>query len=122
MSQKCEVRNYNNNNVDIISHPTSQLIGHRLPSEIDMEPIITAAYDTGMALEINASPRRMDLDDIYALQAIEYNVKIAIGSDTHLPEGLSYMWRGMGVARRGWCSCEDLLNTLHLRDLLEVGA
>jgi len=103
--------------VDIIGHPTGRLLGRRPATAIDMARLIDAAAATGTALEINASPARMDLDDIYIRQAKEKGVKLAIGTDAHSPGELNHIGHGVALARRGWCSAGDVLNTRRPVDL-----
>lgn len=74
---------------------------------------------TGTALEINASPHRMDLEDIYTWRAKERGVKLAAGTDAHRAGEFSNIRYGIMLARRGWCIPGDLVNTLTLSDLLE---
>ncbi|MCP1715009.1 DNA polymerase (family 10) [Methanocalculus alkaliphilus] len=108
-----------NEHVDIIGHPTGRLIGRREPSAIDMPRILAAAKETGTALELNASPYRLDLDDIYLKNAIELGVMIAIGTDAHRPGEYAHMRYGVTTARRGWCRTDTILNTKTLSQLMD---
>ncbi|MDN7024141.1 DNA polymerase/3'-5' exonuclease PolX [Methanoculleus sp. FWC-SCC1] len=107
-----------NEHVDIIGHPTGRLLGRRPPYAIDLARVIERAAETGTALEINASPHRLDLDDIYIRHAKEMGVKLSIGTDSHRPAEFSNMRYGIMLARRGWCGPADLLNTSTLAELL----
>jgi DNA polymerase (family 10) len=107
-----------NENVDIIGHPTGRKIGERDPYEVDMQTVLDAAAKTGTAMEINAFPTRLDLNDTWAKTAKEKGVKMSIDSDAHDAEHLSVMRYGVNVARRGWLEKKDILNTLSLRDML----
>ncbi len=109
-----------NENVDIIGHPTGRIIGRRDPYEVDMQAVLEAATRTGTAMEINAYPSRLDLNDAWSKTAKEFGVKMAIDSDAHDPEHLGVMKYGVNVARRGWLEKKDLLNALSLHDLLRV--
>jgi DNA polymerase (family X) len=106
--------------VDIIGHPTGRIIDQREPYDLDMQSVLEAAGRTGTAMEINAYPRRLDLNDINARAAKEMGVKMCINSDAHEPEQLGVMKYGVNVARRAWLEKKDLLNTLHLQELLKV--
>ncbi|QYZ79722.1 DNA polymerase/3'-5' exonuclease PolX [Methanofollis formosanus] len=106
-----------NRRVDIIGHPTGRIIGRRPPVAVDMERVIGAAAENRTALEINASPGRLDLDDIYIKQAHERGVRLAIGTDAHAPSELANIRYGLALARRGWCGPGDILNTRSLADL-----
>lgn len=108
-----------NKNVDIIAHPTGRLLEKRVSYEIDMERIIRAAAENGTALELNASPDRLDLNDRYLRMAKEEGVPIAINSDAHNTEQLHFRDFGVGIARRGWLEKEDVINTLPLKELMD---
>jgi DNA polymerase (family 10) len=109
-----------NEHVDILGHPTARLIGHRPGTALDIGRVIETAAATGKALEINASPARMDLDDIYIRQAKERGVILAIGTDTHRKPEFAHMKYGVALARRGWCGPHDVLNTRTAEALLEM--
>lgn len=105
--------------VSIIAHPTGRLIGERDAYEIDMDEILGAAKETGTAIEINAYPLRLDLNDIYAKKAKEMDVPIVISTDTHITNQFDYMGYGISIARRGWLEKSDVLNTLEAENLLK---
>jgi DNA polymerase (family 10) len=108
--------------VDIIGHPTGRLIGKRQGYAVDISRVIDRARETGTSLECNASPYRLDLDDAYIRESVEKGVRIAIGTDTHDSPEFSHMPYGVMTCRRGWCSREDVLNTLSTGELLEWAA
>ena len=108
-----------NENVDIIGHPTGRIIDRRDPYDVDMQAVLQAAARTGTAMEINAHPSRLDLNDVWARAAKELGVKMSIASDAHDPEQLKVMKYGITVARRGWLEKKDLLNALTLQDLMK---
>ncbi|HEY8416737.1 MAG TPA: DNA polymerase/3'-5' exonuclease PolX [Limnochordales bacterium] len=101
-----------NPHVDIIGHPTGRILGRREPYAVDMERIISVAAETGTCLEINASPERLDLKDVYARWARERGVMLVVNTDAHSTEGLEQMAYGITVARRAWLSARDVLNCL----------
>lgn len=105
--------------VDIIGHPTGRLIGRRDPAAVDLSRVIEAAAESGTALEINASPHRLDLSDIPVRIARDRGVRLSIGTDAHRADELDQLRHGLSIARRGWCTAGDLLNTLPLERLLE---
>ncbi|NYT07041.1 MAG: DNA polymerase/3'-5' exonuclease PolX [Methanomicrobiales archaeon] len=111
-----------NDHVDIIGHPTGRILGRRQPYAIDMDRVIDRARETGTALECNASPYRLDIDDVEIRKAVGRGVRIAIGTDAHDPSEFEYMRYGVTTCRRGWASGSDVLNTLGIRDLLEWGS
>ena len=101
-----------NPHVTAIGHLTTRMIGQRKPIEADFEAIFEAAADTGTALEINASPERLDLKDSHVHRARELAVALVINSDAHTVERLDNQRYGVAVARRGWCEASHILNTL----------
>jgi DNA polymerase (family 10) len=96
--------------VDIIGHPSGRLIGRREAADLDVEAILHAAADKGVALEINAHPDRLDLNDAHARRAAELGCLLAINTDAHQPEHLMLRQFGIGVARRAWISKESVIN------------
>jgi len=105
------VRALENSRVRILAHPTCRLIGVRDPVDVDLDEVFRAAVRTNTAIEINAMPERLDLKDTHVKRALEMGVKLAIGTDAHSVSHLDLMRFGVGVARRGWCRAEDILNT-----------
>ncbi len=108
-----------NPEVDIIGHPRGRLLGRRDAYRVEMAEVIEAAAETGTCLEINASPSRLDLDDLLARQAASRGVRLAISTDAHHTGELSDMRLGADVARRAWLEKQNVLNALPLDDLLE---
>jgi DNA polymerase (family 10) len=105
--------------VSVIAHPTGRLIGERDAYEVDMNEILETAKETGTAIEINAYPLRLDLNDIYAKKAKEMGIPIVISTDTHITNQFDYMGYGISIARRGWLEKNDVLNTLEVEKLLK---
>ncbi len=108
-----------NPHVDIIGHPSGRLIGRREPYDVDLEVLIDICAETGTALEINANPARLDLDDVHARRALERGVWLTINTDAHQPENFDLLPYGIATARRGWVTPERVLNCLSLAELLE---
>jgi DNA polymerase (family X) len=94
----------------IIGHPTGRLLLSRDPYPIDLDAIIEKAAASGVALEINADPHRLDLDWRVLRQARKAGAAISIGADAHNVAGLSYVDYGVGMARKGWLGSADVLN------------
>ena len=99
-----------NPNVDIIGHPTGRLIPDREGADLDMDAVLAAAAETGVALEINAHPSRLDLDDIYARRARELGIPLSINTDAHSEADLDMLPFGVATARRAWLEPKDVIN------------
>jgi DNA polymerase (family 10) len=97
--------------VDILAHPTGRLINRREPFALDVEAVLEAAAELSVAVELNANPNRLDLDDVHVHRAKELGVPVVISTDAHGPEGLDDMRFGVAQARRGWLEPKDVLNT-----------
>ncbi|MBI3088078.1 MAG: DNA polymerase/3'-5' exonuclease PolX [Candidatus Omnitrophica bacterium] len=104
--------------VALIAHPTGRLMGQREPYAVNLERVFQAAKDTRTALEINAYPKRLDLNDHAARQAKDHGVWLAVSTDTHSLDQLDNMAIGLGVARRAWVEPTQLLNCLTREQLL----
>jgi DNA polymerase (family 10) len=102
--------------VDILFHPTNRLINEREGNPIDLPRVIKTAKDLGKMLEIDGSPSRLDLDEIWARRAMEEGVVIVIDSDAHSIGELENMECGVTVARRGWLESKDVANTRSLNE------
>jgi len=96
--------------VDCIGHPTGRKIERRRPYELDLERVIEAAARTGTMLEINASPDRRDLNEVYARAAAAAGVPIVINCDAHRVGGFEVARYGVATARRGWLNAADVAN------------
>ncbi len=107
-----------NPHVDVIGHPTGRLIGRREPYEVDLEALIAACAAHGTALEINANPLRLDLDDVHARRAVEKGVWLTIDTDAHEPGNFDLLPYGVSTARRAWVEPRHVLNCLPLDALL----
>lgn len=108
-----------NRHVDIIGHPTGRLLGRREPYDIDVGLLLDVAAETGTAMEINASPDRLDLNDHYIRQGRELGVRFAINTDAHDLHYLDDIRYGVLQARRGWAERGDIINTLSLSELYD---
>ncbi|MBI4823973.1 MAG: DNA polymerase/3'-5' exonuclease PolX [Nitrospirae bacterium] len=103
--------------VTVIAHPTGRLIGQRDAYDVDMPVLLKTAKETVTALEINAYPLRLDLNDTYVKQAKALSIPIAIGTDTHILSHFDYMSYGVSIAKRGWLEKKDVINTLSLSQI-----
>jgi len=108
------IRALRNPHVTFLAHPTGRLLLKREPYAIDIPAVIDAAAETGTWIEINAAPKRLDLDWRWWPRAKERGVKCVINPDAHGIEKLQELWFGVGVARKGWLTRDDVVNTLPL--------
>lgn len=100
-----------NPHIDLIGHPRGQLIPDREPADLDMDAVLAAARESGIALEINANPARLDLEAQYARRAVGMGIPLAIDTDAHSVPELDLMHYGIRTARRGWVEAASVLNT-----------
>lgn len=105
--------------VTLLGHPTGRLLLSRPPYEVDMERIIDHAAQRGTVLEINANPRRLDLNDQWARLAVERGCTLAVNTDAHRVDDFDLMGYGIGQARRAWVEAQHLLNTMAPEVLLD---
>jgi DNA polymerase (family 10) len=108
-----------NPHVDVIGHPSGRLLNHRESADLDWEAILPAARQHGLALEINANPSRLDLDEVYAHRAIEMGIPLTISTDAHSLSELALAIYGVSVARRAWASPQHILSTWQPAAILE---
>jgi DNA polymerase (family 10) len=106
-----------NPRVNVIGHPTTRRIGRRPPVDVDFGALFRACARTGTALEINASPQRLDLPSDHIRAARDAGVRFAIDSDAHSVADLGNMCYGVGTAQRGWLTPDDVINTWPLDKL-----
>lgn len=111
------LRAIRNPHVDIIGHPSGRLLPNREGADLDWEAVLNEAKEHGVALEINASPQRLDLNDVYARRAIELGIPLSINTDAHAPGMLEEVRFGLSVARRAWAAPENVINTWSLEKL-----
>jgi len=112
------VRAIANPHVDIIGHPFGRVIGRREPMALDFRRILEACARTGTALEISASPSRLDLSAEPTRMAKEFGVRLVINTDAHSVRELELLPYGVAQARRGWIEPQDVVNTMELPELL----
>ncbi len=103
--------------VSVYAHPMARLIGARPPIQLDFEEVFAACARAGTAIEVNAAPMRMDLTGAQARAAKEAGCKLAVDTDAHSSEELGSMRFGIGTARRGWLTADDVVNAWPLERL-----
>jgi len=101
----------------ILAHPTGRLLLAREPYAIDMIRIIDEASRSGVAIELNAHPYRLDIDWRLCKYAKEKGVKISINPDAHEEAGLKDIYYGVGIGRKGWLEPADILNAMDVGEM-----
>jgi DNA polymerase (family X) len=104
--------------VRCLSHPKGRMINHRPENALDLERVFEVALETGVAVEINGLPDRLDLRDVHVRAAIEAGVPIVCSTDAHSVRGLGNMQLSVATARRGWATAANILNTRQLSDVV----
>ncbi len=105
--------------VNIIGHPTGRMLGHRHGYPLNLEDVIAAAAENNTVLEINGSPSRLDLDPQFVRMAKDAGVLLSVNTDAHGIPQLAHRRTGLNVARRGWLTKSEVINTYTLEELRE---
>ena len=113
------VRAIENPFVNIIGHPTGRMLGRRPMYPLNLEEIIEAAAENKTVLEINGSPNRLDLDPEFVRMAKKAGVLLAVNTDAHGIRQLAHRQSGLNVARRGWLTKDEVINTYTVEELRE---
>jgi DNA polymerase (family 10) len=103
--------------VTILGHPTGREVNGREPYPVRLEKVAESAERNGVALEIDAFPSRLDLNDTNIMRVSNYKIKFSIDSDAHRSSHFGFLRYGVGTARRGWLTKERVLNSQSLRDI-----
>jgi DNA polymerase (family 10) len=102
----------------MLAHPTGRLLLSREPYAIDLDAVLQKAVEVGAAIELNADPKRLDLDWRHLRRAKMLGATIEIGPDAHSVPGLDVMEIGVGIARKAWLEAGNVLNTGSADDVL----
>jgi DNA polymerase (family 10) len=113
------IRAVSNPYVNIIGHPTGRILLSREGYTLDMEAVIDTAIERNVCIEINAHPSRFDMDWRLVKRAHDKGMKIPIDTDAHSVAGFDVMRYGIGIARKGWLSADDVLNAMNAEELLK---
>ncbi len=105
--------------VDVLGHPTGRLLCRREGFTFEFDTVVDAAVAHGVALELNAAPERLDLDEVMARRARRRGADIVLSTDAHATDQFANMRYGVMQARRAWLTSADLLNTRRVDGLLE---
>jgi DNA polymerase (family 10) len=109
-----------NPHVRCLSHPKGRIINHRPENALDLDQVFEVAIETGVALEVNGLPDRLDLRGEHVRAAIEAGVQIVVSTDAHSVHGLGNMELAVRTARRGWATAGDVANALPLDQFLRL--
>ena len=104
----------------IWGHPTAREINRREPIDIDLDRCLEAAAARGIAVEINAQPKRLDLNDANARRALELGCRLSINTDAHRSAHFDLLRHGVDQARRAWATADDVINTRDIAALRQV--
>src|SRR5258708_10773733 len=96
----------------ILAHPTGRLLNERPGYDLEWDKVFEFCKKENKALEINAWPLRLDLPDNLVREAVKQDVKLVINTDSHAATQMDMMEYGVSVARRGWATHRDILNTI----------
>lgn len=102
----------------IIGHPTGRLLLKRDAYEYEMEKVLDACAKSGVAMECNSYPDRLDLKEVYLRMCKERGAKVVISTDSHNTTNLNFIRYGVTMARRGWLEKKDVINTLPAKEFL----
>jgi len=106
--------------VKFFAHPTARLLGEREGIELDWDQIFDFCVKHGKWLEIDGWPNRLDLPDNLVHEAVKHGVKMVVDTDSHAAAQLVYMRYGVSVARRGWATAADIINTCPQNRLVQL--
>lgn len=114
------IRAMENPYITMLGHMTGRLLLKREPYAVNIAAVLDAAADTGTLIELNADPHRLDMDWRWWRLAKEKGVKCVINPDAHSTQGLQNLYFGIGAARKGWLTKNDVVNCLPLEKILPV--
>lgn len=106
------IKSFDNPHMHILGHATGRLIHKREPYALRMEEILDAAAQKGVAIEINGNPERLDIHAEHVRMALQRGVKLTVSADSHSTREIKNMAYAVDVARKGWATRADVLNTL----------
>lgn len=105
----------------VLGHPTGRLLLARPGYAVDLDKVLEACAEHGVAVEINASPYRLDLDWRWARRAVDLGLKLIVNPDAHSPDGLADVRWGLAVARKAGATAADLVNCAPIEEFLAGG-
>ena len=111
------IRAIENRYVTMLGHPSGRLLLSREPYQVNLADVIQAAARTKTIIELNANPRRLDMDWRYWKSAKEQGVLCSVNPDAHSTRGFQDLWFGIQAARKGWLTSKDIINCLPLTEV-----
>ena len=114
------IRAMENPYITMLGHLTGRLLLRRESYAVNVPAVLEAAAETGTFIELNADPHRLDMDWRWWRLAKEKGVKCVINPDAHATEGLQNLYFGIGAARKGWLTKNDVVNCLSLKKVIPV--
>jgi len=112
------VKAIRNKHVGILAHPTGRLILQRDGYRLNLATVFRVAAEEGVVIEINANPRRLELDWREVRAAKAQGLLFAVNPDAHHVNGYMDLRYGIGVARKGWLTPDDVINTFPVEKAL----
>jgi len=104
--------------VRALSHPKGRILNHRPENALDLDEVFTVARETGVAVEVNGLPDRLDLSAVHVREALAAGVDLVLNSDSHSPAGLASLELALATARKGAATRDRIVNTRPLTDIL----
>lgn len=104
--------------VSALSHPKGRILDHRPENALDLDAVFATALETGVVLEVNGLPDRLDLSSMHVEEALGEGVRLVLSSDAHSTRGLANLELAVATARRGGAGPDAIVNTLSLEALL----
>jgi DNA polymerase (family 10) len=101
-------------------HPLGRIIQSRPPLECRMDEVLDAVAESKAAIEVNGDPHRLDLEPLWIRAARKRGIKFLVSTDAHSIRGLGYLHYGVSMARRGWLTRDEVLNTRETKDFIEA--
>jgi len=114
------IKAISNKHVTMLGHPTGRLLLGREGYPVNMKRVIDVAAQKGVIIELNAHPYRLDIDWRWLRYAKEKGVKIAINPDAHRADDIKDVFYGVGTARKGWLTKEEVVNTRGVAEITEL--
>ena len=104
--------------VRALSHPKGRILNHRPENALELDEVFTVARETGVAVEVNGLPDRLDLSAVHVREALAAGVDLVLNSDSHSPAGLASLELALATARKGAATRDRIVNTRPLADVL----